>query len=42
MSNYNNDTLHAIMNNANEQLILLFCPSEASTSNPDSETSNLI
>lgn len=42
MSNYNNDTLHAIMNNANEQLIILFCPSEASTSNLNSETSNLI
>ena len=42
MSNYNNDTLHAIMNNANKQLILLFCPSETLTSNLDSETSNLI
>jgi len=38
MSNYN-DTLHAIMNNANEKLILLFCPSGALSSNLDSETS---
>ena len=42
MTTYNNNTLHAIMNNANEQLILLFCPSEALTSNLDSETSSLI
>jgi len=41
-NNNNNNILHAIMNKANEQLILLFCPSEALASNLDSETSNLI